>query len=85
MTGSTETSQLECDQCGHSERAHLFNAATEYPSEGWVTCPESDCDCYATWSLDEVSKPAMDKIRNDYYKRLNNSNELKDDHDGNNS
>lgn len=80
MSTSSETSQVSavCASCGHSEGAHLFNAATEYPSEGWVTCPEPGCECYSTWSLDEVSKPAMDKIRAEYYERLN-ANELKDE------
>ena len=65
-----------CDSCGHPDGAHLFNAATEYPSEGWVTCPEQGCDCYSTWSLDEVSKPQMDKIREEYYQRLNKGKDV---------
>jgi hypothetical protein len=75
----SETSQGTniCASCGHSEGAHLFNAATEYPSEGWVTCPEPDCDCYSTWSLDDVSKPQMEKIRDEYYKGLEAKDALK--------
>ena len=81
MTDSSETSQptAVCDRCGHPDGAHLFNAATEYPSEGWVTCPEPGCECYATWSLDEKSKPAMDRIRDDYYKGISNPKELEDE------
>lgn len=62
-----ETSQTNgvCLSCGHLEGAHLLNPETEYPSEGWVSCSEPGCDCYSTWSLDEVSKPQTDKIRAD--------------------
>jgi len=68
----TEKSELTkaCDSCGHPDGEHVFHAATEYPSEGWVTCPESGCECYSTWSLDDVSRPQMDQIREQYYKGL---------------
>lgn len=61
---------VACSQCGHPEGAHLFNAATQYPSEGWVSCPEPGCDCYSTWSLDDKSKPEMDKIRAEHEAQL---------------
>jgi hypothetical protein len=59
-----------CTQCGHPEDAHLFNAATQYPSEGWVTCPVQGCDCYGTWSLDAKSKAAMDQFRAEHERRI---------------
>lgn len=58
-----------CKRCGHPEEKHLFNAATPYPSEGWVTCSVPGCDCYGTWSLDAESKAAMDKFRAEYLQR----------------
>ena len=43
---------------------------TQYPSEGWVTCPEPGCDCFASWSLDDEGKTAMDKIRAEHEAKL---------------
>ena len=34
-----------------------------YPTDGWITCPEPGCKCRGTWSVDEESRPALERYR----------------------
>jgi hypothetical protein len=37
-----------------------------YPTDGWITCPATGCKCHGTWSVDEESRPAMERYRAEY-------------------
>ena len=42
-----------CKSCGHSFDKHQLkghiNEETNSPIEGWITCPEENCNCFLTW------------------------------------
>jgi hypothetical protein len=44
----------ECGNCGHDFDKHqlLCNLKEDSaaPTEGWIICPEEDCNCFQTWS-----------------------------------
>jgi hypothetical protein len=46
----------ECANCGHNFDKHqlLCNLQEDNttPTEGWIICPEDDCNCFQTWSAD---------------------------------
>lgn len=55
--GKLEDDNKICRICGHSFDAHQLSGFTregaKTPTEGWMTCPEEDCDCFRTWSFDK--------------------------------
>ena len=64
--GSSANAQA-CQQCQHSWDAHVMHPAQyPYPTDGWITCPVPGCACHGTWSVDEESRPAMEKYRADF-------------------
>ena len=48
-----------CGECGHPNDAHQLFGSGSPPVEGWIACPEPDCDCHMTWSLDPSVLAAM--------------------------
>jgi hypothetical protein len=56
-----------CTQCQHPWGDHEMHAKQfAYPTDGWITCPVADCKCHSTWSVDEESRPAMERYRAEY-------------------
>ncbi len=43
----------ECGNCGHDFDKHQLlcnlNEDNAAPTEGWIICPEEDCNCFQTW------------------------------------
>ena len=63
VSGVVDPSQL-CQQCGHVEGDHIMHPAQmPFPTDGWVTCPVPACDCYGTWTVDEESRPHLERRR----------------------
>ena len=50
VKGVTDIS--DCGSCGHSFDKHqlLGNMNEGAPTEGWIMCPEDNCNCFQTWS-----------------------------------
>lgn len=50
----TSKEHKECGNCGHDfDKHHLLCNLTDdrsTPTEGWIICPEEDCNCFQTWS-----------------------------------
>jgi hypothetical protein len=42
-----------CHLCFHDSNAHEFHTRGKNPYHGYFTCPEKDCKCCGTWSLNE--------------------------------
>ena len=44
-----------CNLCGHGANEHEMRGFpaedSEAPTEGWMICPEKDCSCFRTWSV----------------------------------
>lgn len=44
-----------CHSCGHSFDQHQLRGFpkkdSEVIDEGWILCPEKDCTCFRTWSI----------------------------------
>ena len=44
----------ECSNCGHDFNKHellcSLNEDSATPTEGWIICPDEDCNCFQTWS-----------------------------------
>jgi hypothetical protein len=59
-----------CTQCGHNWGEHEMHAAVmPYPTDGWITCPAVGCECHSTWSVDEESRPVLERHRAEYLAR----------------
>jgi hypothetical protein len=43
-----------CGNCGHDFDKHQLlcnlNEDNATPTQGWIICPEEDCNCFQTWS-----------------------------------
>ena len=37
-----------------------------YPTDGWISCPVEGCTCFGTWSVDEASRPEMERYRAEF-------------------
>ena len=46
----------ECGNCEHAFDKHQLlcnlNENNATPTEGWIICPEENCNCFQTWSAD---------------------------------
>lgn len=42
-----------CGNCGHDFNQHqlmsYLNEENSTPTDGWIICPEEDCNCFQTW------------------------------------
>jgi len=49
-----------CGSCGHDFDEHqlLYNLTEDKstPTEGWMMCPEENCNCFGTWSANYNSE-----------------------------
>ena len=71
VSGDTDPGK-PCEQCNHSLGAHEMHAnALPYPTDGWITCPETGCKCYSTWSVDQESREPLEQQRADYLRGRN--------------
>ena len=53
-----------CEQCPHPDGGHLIVAIYEDPLAGGVRlCPEGECQCFATWSVQGFPRPQLDKAQ----------------------
>jgi hypothetical protein len=54
IKGTNKSDIGECNNCGHNFEKHqlLCNLKEDSstPTEGWIICPEEDCNCFQTWS-----------------------------------
>lgn len=69
-SASPDAGDRMCAQCGHPSGPHLLHAELPYPTDGWMTCPVPGCECYSTWSVDEASRPALERYRAEHFRRL---------------
>lgn len=54
LLGTSGQSDVKiCHSCGHDFDLHQLRGFTgdgsNAPSEGWIMCPEEDCNCFLTW------------------------------------
>jgi hypothetical protein len=51
---ANETNNAECTNCGHDFNKHELrcnlNEDSTTPTEGWIICPDENCNCFQTWS-----------------------------------
>ena len=53
-----------CAQCAHPWDEHVMHARQyPFPTDGWITCPVAECACFGTWSVDDASRPDLQRRR----------------------